>query len=167
MPNAGNLGTWVDRFTAIIFDVAGTLAFEHSHRLQQKTIDPEAAQTMRTLHDSGKRIVICSNTLPCETRWPAFEQAGVHDTVTAALLSHAVGVRKPNPLMYELALSAAQCQAHEALFVGDNPNEDVAAPIWHGMSACLIWNPHTNASPPPVPSGARVITHVRDLLTLT
>jgi len=165
--NGGQAGAWVDKFTAVIFDVAGTLAFEHSHCLQQKTIDPDAAKVLRALHDGGKRIVLCSNTLPCETRWPALEQAGVCDTVTAALLSHAVGVRKPDPLMYKLALSAAGCLPHEALFVGDNPREDVAGPVWCGMAACLVWDPHAGGTPPSIPAGARVIAHVRDLLTLS
>ncbi len=59
------------------------------HLLGQKPVDPAAAAALRTLHDDYRlRLVLASNTLPCESRWPALQKAGIDSLFRAALLSY-------------------------------------------------------------------------------
>jgi FMN phosphatase YigB (HAD superfamily) len=48
------------------------------------------------------------------------------------------GVEKPDSRIYELALERAGVGASEAVFVGDNPEFDVAPPSELGMFAVLV-----------------------------
>ncbi len=45
-----------------------------------------------------QRIILASNTVPGESRWPALQKIGIDDLFCAALLSYPLGVRKPEPL---------------------------------------------------------------------
>lgn len=64
------------------------------HLLGQKPVDPAAAAALRTLHDDWHlRLVLASNTLPCESRWPALQKAGLDTLFRAALLSYPLGIR--------------------------------------------------------------------------
>ncbi|RXZ78839.1 HAD family hydrolase [Paenibacillaceae bacterium] len=47
------------------------------------------------------------------------------------------GWRKPGDSIYRYAMSKAQCQANEILFIGDDYDNDYVAPRKHGMNA--IW----------------------------
>lgn len=148
-------------------DYGGTMSLERiDHLLGQKPVDPAAATALRVLHDDlGLRLILASNTLPCETRWPALEQAGIDDLFCVVLLSYPLGVRKPDPLFYHLVLAAAGCPAEQVMFVGDNLACDVAGPITHGMRAALI-RPHGLLLSEALPEGALLIRHVRDLAQL-
>lgn len=48
-----------------------------------------------------------------------------------------VGASKPDPKIFQAALSAAGVQAHEALHIGDDPEQDVAAAAAVGMKT--VW----------------------------
>jgi FMN phosphatase YigB (HAD superfamily) len=147
----------------IAFDFGSTIsAGAIDHTIGQKPVDPEAAPVLRTLHDRGRRILIASNTQPGETRWPALQKAGIDDLVSAALLSYPLGVRKDNPLFYELVIAAARCPAGEVLFVGDRIDHDVAGPMRAGMRACLV-RPDGLRAGEALPEGAFMIGHVREL----
>ena len=133
------------------------------HLIGQKPVDPAAAAALRTLHDNhGLRIILASNTLPCETRWPALQKAGIDSLFHAALLSYPLGIRKPDPIFYRLVLAAAESPPEQGLFAGDNLDCDVTAPIAHGMGAVLV-RPHGLRPGETLPHDAMLIQHVRDL----
>lgn len=149
---------------AVALDFGGTISGEAiDHLIGQKPVDPAAAAALRTLHDDhGLRIILASNTLPCETRWPALQQAGIDSLFSAALLSYPLGVRKPDPLFYALVLAAAECPASQVLFVGDRIDCDVIAPMHHGMRAALVRRDGLRPGEA-LPDGALLIRHIRDL----
>jgi HAD superfamily hydrolase (TIGR01509 family) len=135
------------------------------HLIGQKPVDPEAAAALRILHSHGQRIVLASNTQPHETRWPALQKAGIDDLFSVALLSYPLGVRKPDPVFYRLVLAAAGAPPEQVLFVGDNLDCDVTAPIAHGMRAALV-RPKGLRPGEVLPSSALLIRHVRELPAL-
>jgi HAD superfamily hydrolase (TIGR01549 family) len=135
---------------------------EIDHLLGEKPVDPAAADALRTLHEYGINLLVASNTTPGERRWPALQQAGINRLFRAVLLSYPLGVRKPEPLFYDLVLAAAGCPASEVLFVGDNFACDVAGPVAHGMRAALV-RPDGLRPGEELPGEALLIGHVRDL----
>lgn len=148
---------------ALAFDYGATLSLDRiDHLLREKPVDPLAARALTTLHQSGLTLLIASNTLPGEMRWPALQQAGIDHLFRVALLSYPLGVRKPDPLFYALVLAAAECPASQVLFVGDRIDYDVVAPMHHGMRAALVRR--DGLRPDEVlPDGALLIRHIRDL----
>ena len=148
----------------IALDYGGTISLDTvDHLIAQKPVDPSAATALRVLgEDLGLRLILASNTLPCETRWPALQQAGIAGLFRVALLSYPLGVRKPDPLFYDLVLAAAGCPARQVLFVGDNLGCDVTAPVTRGMRAALV-RPYGLCPGEVLPAGALLIRHVRDL----
>jgi len=147
----------------IALDFGGTISLDRiDHQLREKPVDPEAAAALRELHQSGINLLLASNTLPCEARWPALQQAGIDGLFRAALLSYPLGVRKPDPLFYALVLAAAECPASQVLFVGDRIDYDVIAPMHHGMRAALVRRDGLRPGET-LPGGALLIRHIRDL----
>jgi putative hydrolase of the HAD superfamily len=55
----------------------------------------------------------------------------------AIFISDQLGVSKPNPKIYALALRDLELQAPEAMYVGDSPSHDVAPPKSLGMRT--VW----------------------------
>ena len=63
---------------------------------------------------------------------------GVRDRFRVRVISGVDGIEKPDPRIYQLALDRAGVSAGEAVFVGDNPEFDVAPPAALGMFPVLI-----------------------------
>lgn len=63
---------------------------------------------------------------------------GVRDRFPVRVISGDVGIEKPDPRIYELALERAGVRADEAVYVGDNPEFDVIPAAVVGMTSVLI-----------------------------
>ncbi len=150
--------------TCLVTDFGSTISADAiDHLIGQKPVDPAAAAALRTLHnDLALRIILASNTQPYETRWPALQKAGIDDLFSVALLSYPLGVRKPAPLFYRLVLAAAEAPPEQVLFIGDNLQRDVVAPVAHGMRAALV-RPQGLRPGEELPGQALLISHVREL----
>jgi putative hydrolase of the HAD superfamily len=73
------------------------------------------------------RLVLLSNTNDLHYRQFRLQFAGTLDHFHALVVSHEVGVRKPDPAAYHHARERAGCLAAECLFIDDLPANVVAA----------------------------------------
>ncbi len=119
---------------------------------------------IQTLHKNNYRLGIITNgfTTVQENK---MDQLGIRDYFTTIVMSEHVGVMKPNPKIFDVALQSIGCEAHECLFVGDSFSSDVKGAVNAGMQA--VW---FNPSGKPPSNGNDIhyhsITHLKDILTL-
>ena len=100
---------------------------------------PGAAETIAELRDRGLRtglITVCSEDVP--RIWPETLFHGLFD---AEVFSSSVGLRKPDPRIYALALDELEVPASEAMFVGDGANDELAGAERVGMTAVGVDSP--------------------------
>lgn len=96
----------------------------------------DAAPALAELRGLGLKLVCVSNwdvSLP-----EVLERCGLDGALDGVVSSAEAGVRKPNPAIFAPALELAACGPAEALYVGDTPEEDLAAARAAGIPALLI-----------------------------
>jgi HAD superfamily hydrolase (TIGR01509 family) len=96
----------------------------------------DARDTLQRLRDKGFRLGVISNWsqhLPDE-----LERLGLAPYFDFVIVSSLVGVAKPSPEIFRLGLAKAGCQAHEALYVGDNISDDCEGARRAGLDVALI-----------------------------
>jgi putative hydrolase of the HAD superfamily len=97
---------------------------------------PDAGPALTELRGLGLKLVCVSNwdaSLP-----EVLERCGLNGALDGVVSSAEAGVRKPNPAIFAPALKLAGCAPAEALYVGDTPEEDLAAAGAAGIPALLI-----------------------------
>jgi putative hydrolase of the HAD superfamily len=97
---------------------------------------PGAVETLRRLREDGYLvglITVCSEDI--EVLWPETAFAGLFD---AEIFSSRVGLSKPDPRIYLACCEALGVEPHEAVFVGDGANDELAGARRVGMDAILI-----------------------------
>jgi len=97
---------------------------------------PGVVETLRRLHADGYRlglITVCSEDV--ETLWPDSAFAGLFD---AEVFSSQLGISKPDPRIYVHCCELLGVEPHEAVFVGDGANDELAGARRVGMEAILI-----------------------------
>jgi putative hydrolase of the HAD superfamily len=95
-----------------------------------------AVETLVELRERGLKtglITVCSEDVPAV--WPEPPFAGLFDS---SVFSCSVGLRKPDPRIYRLALDELEVDPAEAIFVGDGANDELAGAERVGMRAVLI-----------------------------
>jgi putative hydrolase of the HAD superfamily len=104
---------------------------------------PGARDALRAIADRGMRVGIVSNadgTVEAQLRSDGICQigpgAGVE--VHVVLDSGVVGVSKPDPEIFHLALEALQVAPESAIHVGDTPAADVAGALAAGVRPVLV-----------------------------
>ena len=81
-------------------------------------------------------ISVCSEEVP--ELWEETPFAGLFDST---VFSCSVGLRKPDPAIYRLALDELGVEPADAMFVGDGANDELAGAERVGMRAVLILRP--------------------------
>jgi putative hydrolase of the HAD superfamily len=97
---------------------------------------PDAPGALRDLRARGLKLVVASNWDCSLGR--VLRDAGLRELVDGVVTSAEAGAAKPDPRLFAAALELAGCEAHEAVYVGDSPEADIAGASAAGMRAVLI-----------------------------
>jgi len=88
----------------------------------------------------------------------------IADAFPFILVSEEVGVWKPDPAIFQRALELGEAAPHEAVYVGDNPEHDVAGARAAGLAS--VWVNRTGREWPGGPPPDYTIANLRELLPL-
>jgi HAD superfamily hydrolase (TIGR01549 family) len=99
-------------------------------------LEPTARQTFDALQQLGLRLGIISNA--DGTVASLLQQHGLAHFFACLIDSHLVGVEKPSPEIFQLALAQLELSAASCLYVGDNYDKDVRGARNAGLTPILI-----------------------------
>jgi HAD superfamily hydrolase (TIGR01509 family) len=128
-------------------EVEAAAIFRQSYNAPAGLFDravPEAQATIRRVKAAGLVVGVISNSNG--NAHVLLEQAGLSADLDFVIDSGVVGVEKPDPRIFELALRQAGVAAHEAVYVGDLYSVDVVGSRAAGLHPILLdprgyWGP--------------------------
>ncbi len=103
------------------------------------TAMPGAAETLTWLRAVGYRTALISNTMwPAELHLEDLDKHGLLAHLEHTIFSGDAGIWKPDARIFHHACAALGVAPAEAVFVGDNPREDIAGAQGAGLRA--VWH---------------------------
>ena len=124
----------------------------------------DAKSTLRVLRDRGVQMGLVTNGggEVQRTKVACMKLGGYFDSV---IISAEVGVSKPDPAIFRLALAELGVEAVNTIFVGDDPENDVVGAQRVGMRAVWMsssqrWPVDTVPKPPTITELIQVLAHV-------
>ena len=122
-----------------------------------QTVFNDVVPALEALRGQGKRLGIISNFSPnCEA---LLRTAGLADYFDFFIVSGILGIEKPDPRIFEAAVTLANMPRADLVYIGDSVFHDIEGARGAGMAAILI----DRANRFPDFSGARV-TDLRQLV---
>ena len=100
------------------------------------TLMPDAAEVVRTLSEEYP-LTILSNGFQ-EVQYYKIRQSGLEDCFRHVLISEEVGINKPQPAIFEHALSVNGVTADQALMIGDSYYSDISGAKAAGIDQLWI-----------------------------
>lgn len=104
-----------------------------NHRLA-----PGVRRCLDTLQSKRIRMAVVSNHHNYGSLIARLEEIGIRDYFRTVIASEKVGVRKPNPEIFEMALHRLRVRKEHAVFVGDSLRTDIMGAKNAGLVAILI-----------------------------
>ena len=138
-PNGKRFEMFMDR-TGLRRDDATVEAFVRSHMkslCRAMVYPPRHTETLLYLRKKGCRLCVVSNFDHAPTARGLLEEFGIARFFEQVVISEEVGWRKPHRKIFVTALRKLDVSASDAVFVGDNPEADVAGSADCGMDA--VW----------------------------
>lgn len=105
---------------------------------------PGLLEMLEELQKTGFILAIITNG-PGQLQMDSIRALGIETYFKVIRISGIEGVAKPDPRLFENALSALGMKAHEAVYVGDHPENDITAARAVGMKAVWVKNPYGHA----------------------
>ena len=99
-------------------------------------VDPQAADLLGHLRDRGSRLALLSNASSYSEE--ILDRVGLRDPFDAVILSYRVGLLKPDPEIYQLALTGLGLPAEAVTFVGDGGDRELSGARKVGMRTILV-----------------------------
>jgi HAD superfamily hydrolase (TIGR01549 family) len=96
---------------------------------------PGALEMLQALSGRVRLGVVTNNVV--EEQMRKVRELGLEPLLDAVVISEAVGVSKPNPRIFEIALAQVGCLAADAVMVGDSWTTDIAGAVAAGLRA--VW----------------------------
>lgn len=123
---------------------------------------PDSIEVLRRLRAAGLRCGLLTNAgFPMWMRDRELKALGMLEYLDERLTAADVGRTKPHPAPFEALLSRLDVAPHEAVFVGDNPRDDVAGAQSVGIRA--VWVQRSGELPADVRPNA-IIQNLAELL---
>lgn len=126
------------RLIGVAEDYAGTITelyVKYSPTIKAPVVG--AVYTVKNLSKMFK-VGVVSNGAP-DVQYRKLETIGLRNLFSCIVLSEEIGsVRKPDPRIFQLALSTLHVKPSECLFVGDSYDNDVIGAKAVGMQACWL-----------------------------
>jgi putative hydrolase of the HAD superfamily len=100
-------------------------------------VEADALSTLGRLRAVGYKLALVTNAGDAKDVQTLIDKCGLRPYFDRIWISANVGVRKPHPRIFELALDSMHCNAKEGLMIGDTLNADILGAINIGMAS--IW----------------------------
>jgi putative hydrolase of the HAD superfamily len=136
------------------------VAYREAYMAARRAMD--GAVALLPLVKARAKVGIVSNNL-LEEQQEKLRQCGLDRFVDVLVVSEDVGISKPDPRIFHIALERLGCPAAEAVMVGDSWSADVAGARAAGIRA--VWfNRHGAAAPEPGVDEIRALEPVADVM---
>lgn len=130
---------------------------------EQLELPADTLEVLRRLRQYCKTGLITNG--PIYSQQPKIERLGLALLMDLLIISEEVGLAKPDPAIFHLALRRLQVRPGRALYVGDSPEYDLAGAQAAGLD-CVWMNPRDQRLPPGMPPPLATISRLSQLLEL-
>ncbi len=105
--------------------IAEELSFLYDYERVENVRKPRLRETVETLHEMGIRMGMISNIISTSVVPHMLIEYGIDQYMECIVMSSDVGIRKPDPRIFEVALKKMGVSAEETGYVGDTISRDV------------------------------------------
>ncbi len=126
------------------------LEYYQTHYVRNAILMDQAKEVVQYLK-TKYRIGLITNGRSI-IQYGKIDRLGIRDEFEFILVSEEVGIKKPHPQIFEIAIDRLQVRPEECIYIGDHPKNDIEGAGKSGMKTIWMkvnqpWNPDLTITP--------------------
>ena len=142
--------------------LANKLGDDYVHNSPNRTILIDGAIDLLEALKDHFHMHIITNGFE-EVQWVKLRNSKLLPYFKEVITSEAVGVKKPDPKIFQFAVEKANATVVESVMIGDDLKTDIIGAIQVGMK-CIYYNPHGNVNKYPVWREVKSLLKIKEIL---
>ena len=142
--------------------LANELGDDYVHNSPNRTILIDGAIDLLEALKDHFHMHIITNGFE-EVQWVKLRNSKLLPYFKEVITSEAVGVKKPDPKIFQFAVEKANATVVESVMIGDDLKTDIIGAIQIGMK-CIYYNPHENVNKYPVWREVKSLLKIKEIL---
>ena len=142
--------------------LANELGDDYVHNSPNRTILIDGAIDLLEALKDHFHMHIITNGFE-EVQWVKLRNSKLLPYFKEVITSEAVGVKKPDPKIFQFAVEKANTTVVESVMIGDDLKTDIIGAIQVGMK-CIYYNPHGNVNKYPVWREVKSLLKIKEIL---
>ena len=127
----------ISRWPGCFKNADSAVEFYMNHYPEMLTISSETKCMLKDLDAHGVSYGIVTNG-GSEMQWAKIQGSGLRPLTEKILVSGDVGIEKPAPAIFRMAMDMIGADKDKTLFVGDNPDTDISGAYAYGLKTAWI-----------------------------
>jgi putative hydrolase of the HAD superfamily len=118
--------------------VAVSVITYHRIKVQEIRLFPDVFGFLQNIrNESAVQLGIISDGLPIK-QWEKILRLGIDTFIPNVFISEEVGIKKPNPKLFSLAVEKVGVNPENSIYIGDRFDNDIVPAKQIGMHTCLV-----------------------------
>lgn len=120
------------------------------HYVRNATLMEEAKEVVQAIREKYKTGLITNGRTMIQ--YGKIDRLGLRNDFDVIVVSEEIGIKKPDPRIFEAALKKLEVRPDECIYIGDHPKNDIEGAGKVGMRTIWIkvnqpWNPDLSLKP--------------------
>jgi len=115
---------------------AAVMAYHEQKIISIKPFD-DVIPCLKQIRDLGIETAIISDGIPIK-QYEKILRLGIDELIDLIVISDEIGIRKPNPKLFDYCLKKFGVKGYESIYVGDNLEKDLVPACMNGMNSVYI-----------------------------
>ncbi len=115
---------------------AAVMAYHEQKIISIKPFD-DVIPCLKQIRDLGIETAIISDGIPIK-QYEKILRLGIDELIDLIVISDEIGIRKPNPKLFDYCLKKFGVKGYESIYIGDNPEKDLVPARMNGMNSVYI-----------------------------
>jgi len=135
---------------------AAVMAY-HKEKIESIKLYDDVKPCLIKLREKGLKSAIISDGLPLK-QYEKILRLGIDDLIDLTVISDEIGIRKPNPKLFEFCLKKFNIEGTETIYIGDRLDKDIIPAKLCNINSILIrrggkYDPYTTGDK--IPEGIK------------
>jgi len=115
---------------------AAVMAY-HKEKIDSIKLYNDVVPTLRKLIDKDIRTAIITDGIPIK-QWEKILRLDIDELIEMVIISDQIGVRKPNPWLFEFCLNQFGVKGEETIYIGDRIERDIVPAKKNSINSIYI-----------------------------
>jgi len=115
---------------------AAVMAY-HKEKIDSIKLYDDVKPCLIKLREKGLKSAIISDGLPIK-QYEKILRLGIDDLIDLTIISDEIGIRKPNPKLFEFCLNKLNIEGKEAIYIGDRLDKDIIPALLNNIYSVYI-----------------------------